>query len=43
MVFRYVGHGYPVQQLRREMDRLWNGFLGGVGDISRPWSSSCPE
>lgn len=36
MVFRYVGHGYPVQQLRREMDRLWNGFLGGMGDISWP-------
>jgi len=36
MVFRYVGSRYPVDQLRREMDRLFNGFLGTVGDVSRP-------
>ncbi len=36
MVLRYMGPRYPVQQLRREMDRLLSGFAGGVGDVSWP-------
>ena len=36
MVFRYISSQYPVQQLRREMDRMLSGFLESVGDVARP-------
>ena len=36
MVFRYRGTRYPVQQFRREMDRLLSGFVGNVADGSWP-------
>jgi len=38
MVFRNLSSRYPVDQLRREMDRLFNGFLGSGGDVSLPMS-----
>lgn len=31
MVRRFMQPGHPVQQLRREMDRLFNGLLGPFG------------
>jgi len=36
MVFRYVSSRHPIHQLRNEMDRLLNGFLGNVGELSWP-------
>lgn len=36
MVLRYVGTRHPIHQLRREMDRLFSGVLGNVGDVSWP-------
>jgi len=36
MVFRYRGTRYPVQQFRREMDRLLSGFVGNVSDGGWP-------
>jgi len=36
MVLRYVGPRHPIHQLRREMDRLFSGVLGNVGDVSWP-------
>jgi HSP20 family protein len=36
MVLHYVGSRYPIQQLRREMDRLLSGFTGSMGDVSWP-------
>lgn len=30
---------HPIQQLRREMDRVLTGFLGNVPDGSGPWSA----
>ena len=38
MVFRTMGPRRPVQQLRREMDRLLSGFLTGAGDVSWPFA-----
>ena len=31
MVFRYAGSRHPMQQLRREMDRLLSGFADNLG------------
>lgn len=36
MVFRYVGTRYPLQQLRREMDRLLSGFTSNVAEGAWP-------
>ena len=36
MVLGYHNGRNPLQQLRREMDRLWSGFFGAVPD--GPWS-----
>lgn len=38
MVFRHVSSRYPVDQLRHEVDRLFNGFLGNGGDFFLPVS-----
>ena len=39
MVFHYLGSRRPVDQLRREMDRLFNGWLGHGVDTSLPPTS----
>jgi HSP20 family protein len=36
MVFRYMGTRSPIQQLRREMDKLLTSFLPGAGEIGWP-------
>ena len=36
MMMRYLGPRYPVQQLRREMDRLLSGFAGNVSEMAWP-------
>lgn len=37
MVFAYNGSRDPVRQLRREMDRLFNGFAGDFPMGNWPW------
>jgi HSP20 family protein len=32
MVFSYQNSRHPLHQLRDEMDRLWNGFIGPAAD-----------
>jgi HSP20 family protein len=39
MMFRYVGSRHPMQQLRREMDRLLSGFAENLGHVAEgAWS-----
>jgi len=37
MVFAYNGSREPVRQLRREMDRLFNGVLNEISEGGWPW------
>jgi HSP20 family protein len=39
MVIRYQGTRQPFVQLRNEMDRLWNGFLGAAAEGWPPAAS----
>ncbi len=36
MVLRTMNPQYPMQQLRREMDRLWSSFVGD--GVDPPWT-----
>jgi HSP20 family protein len=36
MVFRYTGGRYPVERLRRDMDRFFSGVLGNVAESGWP-------
>jgi len=36
MVFRSMNPQYPMQQLRREMDRLWSNVVGDA--VEPPWT-----
>ena len=36
MVFRYRGARHPMQQFRRDMDRLMSGFLGNLSEAGWP-------